>query len=412
MKPLTAALFAISLSFAAAGAQAEHRRDTFAWNELAIDLAAQHQPPPIQTHTLALVHIAMHDALNAIHPRFAPYAFGGRMPYASVRAALAAAARDTLIARLPPAADAIEQRYAATLAAIPEGPRKDAGLQAGQAAAAAILAQRGSDPLEAAIGKPYTPGAPEPGVYQPTAPVVLLAGWSEIAPFALTHAAQFRSPPPPAISSAAYRRDYAEVKLLGSAASTARTATQTETARFWFDVATKEWHRAAQQGLAASSADEWEAARVFALVAIAMADAVIATFDTKFHFNYWRPVTAIRAGDVDGNPETPGDAQWQPLCATPPFPEYTSTHAATGAAAARVLALAIGDRHPITVASPTLPGATRVYRSFRAAAEDEAVSRIYCGIHFRSGMNAGLAQGHKVAQYVFDAVLRPVHRAH
>jgi membrane-associated phospholipid phosphatase len=191
---------------------------------------------------------------------------------------------------------------------------------------------------------------------------------------------------------------------VGSASSTTRTAEQTETALFWYDVAAKEWDLAAQKGLADVSADEWRAARTLAVLNISLTDSVIATFDSKFQFNYWRPITAIRAGDHDGNVATKGDPAWEPLCVTPPFPEYPSTHAATGAVAARALALELGDRHTFTVTTPT--GASRTYHRFSAAAYEEGLSRIYCGIHFRTAMNTGFRQGALIAHYVDRHLLR------
>ena len=202
------------------------------------------------------------------------------------------------------------------------------------------------------------------------------------------------------------------MKDLGSAASTKRNAEQTETARFWFDVATKEWRRAARKGLTDAYADEWQTARTLALVSIAMADGVIASAETKFNFNYWRPITAIHAGERDGNYVTRGDPAWEPLCATPPFPEHDSTHAVTGAAAAKALALTIGDRHMFTVNSPTLAGVSRTYERCSTAAAEEGISRIFCGIHFRNGMIAGLVQGRRVARYVVKSLLRPIRRGH
>src|SRR5262249_30163196 len=233
------------------------------------------------------------------------------------------------------------------------------------------------DDLLAAITKPYIPGAASPGVYQLTPPlnIVLLAGWSELPPFAIDRANQFRPPSPPSIESVKYAIDYNEVRRKGSRYSRSRTTEQTDTALFWYPAATREWNFAAQQGLDDAGADEWRAARTLAVLNIALADAVIATFDAKFQFNYWRPITAIRAGDTDGNRATGGDPTWEPLCDTPPFPEYNSTHAATGAAAAAVLALELGDRRSFTVTSPT--GATRRYKRFSAAAYEEGISRIY-----------------------------------
>ncbi len=385
--------------------------EVFEWNNFAAELVST-SLPPIQTHTLAIVQIAVHDALNAIERRYEPYAYAGHAPGASLPAAVAAAARDTLVRMLPAAAAQIEARYAARLAALPDGAGTRAGIATGQAAAAAILARRGSEDLAGALGKPYVPGPARPGVYQPTPPanIVVLAGWGELAPFALSGSAQFRSPAPFAIASPRYAKDYGEVQEFGSARSTLRSAEQTETARFWFDVIAKEWHGAARKVLTDVSADEWRAARTLALLGIAMADGVIASAETKFHFNYWRPITAIRAGDHDGNYFTRGDSAWEPLCATPPFPEHNSTHAVTGAAAAKVLALTLGDRHTFTIDSPTLPGVRRTYQRFSAAAAEEGISRIFCGIHFRNGMDAGLAQGRRVARHVFATQLKPLGR--
>ncbi len=262
--------------------------------------------------------------------------------------------------------------------------------------------------IVAALTKPYTPGAPTPGVYQPTPPLnfVIAAGWSELPPFALKRAGQFHRAAPPSVKSHRYAADYDDVKNLGSVNNSPRTAEQTAIAQFWYDVAAKEWNLAAHKGLADVRADEWQAARTLAVLNVALADAVIATFDTKFHDNYWRPITAIRAGDDDGNWRTAGDATWEPLCVTPPFPEYSSTHAATAAAAAGVLALALGDRHTFTVTNPS--GATRTYDRFSAAAFEEGISRIYCGIHFRSAMRAGFRQGARTAYFVHKHLLKPL----
>jgi hypothetical protein len=356
----------------------------------------------VQAHSMAIVQIAVHDALNSIKPRYTAYQYTGSAPTASPAAAVAAATRDTLLRLQPTAASAIEAAYAEKLASIAAGPAKDAGVDAGRAAAAAILARRGGDDLTAAITKPYTPATPAPGVYQLTPPLnfVIGAGIGELVPFAVSSVISLRSAAPYAVTSGVYAEDYQEVKELGSAASTLRTTHQTETARFWYDAATKEWHAAARKGLADNAADEWQAARTLALMGMAMFDVAVASLETKFQFNYWRPITAIQAGDSDGNDATQGDPNWAPLCVTPPFPEHNSTHAATGAAAAGVLARMLGDRHRFTVDSKTLPGVSRSYGSFSEAAAEEGVSRLYCGIHFRNGMATGFEQGDAVAASV------------
>lgn len=380
--------------------------DVSEWNRFASDLFAADQLPPVQVRGMAIVQIAVHDALNAIEPRYAAYQYAGSAPGASAPAAVAAATRDTLVQLLPAAAAKIEMAYAARLASIAGGPARDAGIAAGQAAAAAILSRRSSDNLTAAISKPYAPRTPAPGVYQLTPPlnIVIGGGLGELETFAIGSATAFRSPAPVATSSDAYAAVYREVRDLGSAASTLRTAQQTQTARFWYDAAAKEWHAAARKGLTDNAADDWQAARTLALVAIAMFDATVASLETKFHFDYWRPLTAIRAGDIDANDATQGDPLWEPLCVTPPFPEHNSTHAATGAAAAGVLSRVLGDDHTFSVDSKTLPGTSRTYERFSDAAAEEGFSRIYCGIHFRPAMDAGLAQGDAVAAQVINAL--------
>jgi membrane-associated phospholipid phosphatase len=406
---LAAAFLAATALTAASANASKHRSGAVtAWNTFASNLVAANLAPGPQTHTLAVTQIAVHDALNAIHPRYEPYEFAGSPRRASTAAAVAAAAHDTLVTLVPQAAASVDAEYVAALSSVPGGAGKDAGIATGQAAAAAILARRSSDDLLAAITKPYTPGPAGPGVYQATPPLnfVILAGWSELPPFALERADQFRSPAPPSVTGRRYAHDYNEVKALGSRDSTTRTARQTETARFWYDVAAKEWNLAAQQGLADRAADEWRAARTLAVLNISLADAVIASFESKFHYRYWRPITAIRGGDDDGNPATHGDAGWDALCVTPPFPEYPSTHAATGATAAYALAHELGDRHTFTVTNPG--GASRTYKRFSAAAYEEGISRIYCGIHFRTAMNAGFAAGARIAHYVDRHRLRRV----
>lgn len=408
----TAALLAIGTMLVACGHDdapaSASAVEVAAWNRIASDLVAANQPPPAQVRSMAMVQIAVHDALNAIEPRYEAYEHAASAPGASLAAAVASATHDVLVQVVPSAAGSAADAYARRLSSIDDGPAKAAGIAVGRAAAAAIVARRSTDDLAAAIGKPYTAAAAAPGVYQPTPPlnVVIGAGIGEILPFALPSAADVRSPAPHPTRSDAYAEQYHEVKELGSAESGVRTTQQTETARFWYDAATREWHGAARQALADGGADEWQAARVLALVGVAMFDATVASLETKFQSNYWRPITAIHAGDADANDATRGDPAWTPLCVTPPFPEHNSTHAATAAAAAGVLARTLGDEHVFTVASPTLADVTRTYRRFSEAAREEALSRIYCGIHFRHAMDTGLAQGEAVAGHVVGTVLR------
>ena len=262
----TAALTATS----ADAASSKPSRAVTAWNTFASNPVAANLLPGPQTYTLAVSQIAVHDALNAIHPRYEPYEFDGHAPRASVAAAVAAAAHDTLVELVPQAAASVDAEYDAALASVRDGSAKEAGIRTGQAAAAAILARRSSDDLQAALMKPYTPGPANPGVYQLTPPLnfVIAAGWSDLPPFALKSARQFRSPAPAAVTSRRYAIDYNELKAIGSRDSTTRTARQTRTALFWYDAAAKEWNLAAQQALADRSADAWRAARTLAVLNI------------------------------------------------------------------------------------------------------------------------------------------------
>jgi hypothetical protein len=416
------ALAVVAVLGACGGTEAPANTEVIEWNRFASDLVAAHGSPAVQVHAMAIVQIAVHDALNAIEPRYAAYMHAPSAMNtttatgatdASIATAVGAATRDTLVGLLPSATAAIDAHYAARLQAIEGGSANNgdvgAGIAAGRAAAAAILARRAGDDIAAASFFPHVPKAPASGVYQPTtppdAPFVFGAGLGRLETFAIGDVAGFVSPAPLTTGSSDYAAEYDEVKSLGSAAGSTRTEQQGETARFWYDAATKEWHDAARQGLKAQGSDAFQAARVLALLGIAMFDSTVASFDAKFRDDYWRPITAVRAGDADGNDATVGDPSWQPLCITPPFPEHNSTHAATGAAAAGVLSRTLGDRRSFTITSPTLPGVTRTYSRYTEAAAEEGLSRIYCGIHFRHAMNAGLQQGDAVAARVLQTVL-------
>jgi PAP2 superfamily len=380
----------------------------FKWNTFASDLVAANLDPGSQTYVLAVSHIAIHDAINAIKPKYRTYAFNGTAPpNASIAAAVAAAAHDTLVALVPQAQSTIDAEFNAAVGAIPNNSSKQSGLSTGQQAAAAILGRRAGDNLQGAIFAPYTPGPANVGVYQFVPPLnfSINAGWDDLPPFALGNSSQFRSTAPFDVASAPYAAGFNEVKAKGVATGSTRTAKESETAQFWYDAATKEWNVAARKGLTDVSADENRAARTLAVMNIALADAVIASLETKYFFNFWRPFTAIRAAATDNNNATTADPNWEPFCVTPPFPEYNSTHAATGGAAAEALKLELGDSHGFKVDSPTLQGLSRNYNKFSDAANEEAVSRIFCGIHFRQAMDEGLAQGRRVAGHVHNNFL-------
>jgi hypothetical protein len=405
------------------------------WNLIAIQAAATAGQAIVPSRTLSITHLAIHDALNTIEPRYERYAFTGTAPSgASIDAAIAAAARDALVGAIAvgplpfagfgsPAQQAaavaqVDGQYAAILAGIPDGPSKSDGIAVGQAAAAAILALRSTDHATEFVA--YTPGT-APGDWQPTAnpspfdppaaadhlPAVL-PGWGHVTPFVLRRSTQFEPAGPPRLSGPQYARDYNEVKAIGEKNSTIRTAEQTSIARFWYEGSPTGWSRIARVVAEERGLDTWETARLLALVNIAMADGFIAGFETKYEFNFWRPVTAIRAGDTDGNDLTLADSTWSSLLNTPAIPDYTSTHSVLGGAASNVLRRFFHtDNVPFaTTSGAPFAGVTRSFTSFSEAAVENGESRIYAGIHFRSAVESGIDQGRQIGDYVFSHALR------
>ncbi|HLV67176.1 MAG TPA: vanadium-dependent haloperoxidase [Polyangiaceae bacterium] len=366
-----------------------------------------------QTRSFAMVQIAIHDALNAIERRYEPYAYHGWAPKASPEAAVATAARDVLVAVVNPPNPAVDTWYEEALAAIPNGHAKRRGIDVGREAAKRIKALRAKDDLQGALTKPYEPGN-EPGDYRVVPPfdVVVGAGWGELAPFVVPRATDFRPAPPFPLWSRQYTVEYQEVQAIGSKESTLRTPEQSQIADFWYESSATGWMRIANGVAKERDLNLWDSARALGLVSLALADGFINGFDAKYHYNYWRPFTAIREGDEDGNFRTKGDPNWTPYCDTPPVPDYPSTHSLLGAAAAEVLARVFGDKTSFTADSLSLPGVTRSYASFTQAAEENAASRVYCGIHWRHATKAGVKQGRQIGRYVVKHALRPKHRRH
>jgi hypothetical protein len=369
---------------------------------------------PATACDIAMAHVAMHDALNAIDRRYNPYAYEAVAPRgASPDAAIAAAAHGVLVARIPNQKASLDAALASALAAIPDGKAKAYGIATGRAAAAAIVARRAND--GANVVTPYTPGE-ELGVWRPTPPALAPAigsGFGRVAPFTMTSSAQFR-PPPAAyfdLQSPEYTADYNEVKKIGGANSKSRTAEQSRIARFWYEPSPGVHIRLARDLVVSQKLNLWDSARLFALLHLACADGLIAGYDAKYHYNFWRPVTAIRDGANDGNPKTVGDPKWKSYLETPSHPEYLSLHAVLAAAWAEILSRFFGtDNFSFTVKSAApYPGIKRSFKSFSQSAQEAADSRIYGGIHFRSSCKDGLVVGRKIGEYVFSDFLRPVY---
>jgi hypothetical protein len=378
------------------------------WNSVAEAALtpAQGTNPMAHSRILAILHASIHDALNAIDHRYHAYTPGlVPAPQAHPDAAVAAAAREVLVRSLPEQAGMVETAYGRALADIRDGAAKTAGIALGQAAAAATLERRRDDGATGAA-VPYVPGT-APGEYQFTPPFDFAAqpGWGRVKPFAIVLADYALDGPQP-LTSDAYARDLAYVKKIGHLHSTTRSAEQTEIARFWYEDSTLGWNRIANTVVRQRGIDAWDAARAFALVHFAMADGFIAGFDEKYRHRFWRPETAIRAAGHDGNARTEPDAAWKPLLITPPVPDYPSTHTVLGWAAAEVLIELFGDRERYELTSLTLPGVTRSYRGFSKAAEENGLSRLYAGIHFRHAVRDGRRQGRSIGQAVAEALPR------
>ncbi|BCS31709.1 haloperoxidase [Luteitalea sp. TBR-22] len=382
-------------------------RAVLTWNRVATDALSPSQgtDPMTQSRTLAIVQAAVHDAINAVDRRFRSYTPGiADAPGASLDAAVATAAHDALAALLPEPSALVEAAYANALAAVPEGPARAAGIVVGQSAAAANLARRADDGAAQAGEPRYVPRAGV-GEYQFTPPFDFAAapGWGKVTPFVIDLADHVLDGPQ-RVTSGAYAQDFALVKAIGEKDSRVRTPEQSEIAVFWYEDSPLGWNRIARTIVEQRGLDEWEAARVLALVNFAMADGFIAGFEAKYRFRFWRPETAIRAAASDGNRLTAADPAWQPFQVTPPVPDYPSTHTVLGWAAAEVLIELLGDRHTFRADSLTLPGVVREYRSLSDAAQENGLSRLYAGIHFRQAIRDGRQQGRSIGRAVADAL--------
>ncbi len=378
------------------------------WNDVAAEAFAPSQGtnPMAQSRTFAILHAAIHDALNAINRRYAAYTSGlVAQRQASAEAAVAAAAREVLVRLVSDQATLVETAYSRALESLPRGAALAAGISLGQAAALAAIERRRGDGADRAAER-YVPRQ-GPGEYQFTPPFDFAAqpGWGRVEPFVIT-LREHRLAAPYAITSMEYARDFAEVKAIGHVASATRTAEQSEIAKFWYEDSPLGWNRIANQVVRQAGLDPWDAARAFALLHFAMADGFIAGFADKYEHRFWRPETAIRAAANDGNPQTEADPAWQPFLITPPVPDYASTHTVLGWAAAEVLTSLFGDEMPYGMTSLTLPGTTRSYRGFSAAAEENGMSRLYAGIHFRLAITQGRRQGRSIGRTVAEALPR------
>jgi hypothetical protein len=369
------------------------------WNAKAETIIVEKQITPGSAgRHVALMHLAVFEAVNAIERRYAPYKLNLTAERTvSKEAAAAAAAHAVLMAIHPDRQAALDSGLAASLAPITDGNAKGKGIELGKKAAAEILALRADDGFEAPESyRPHT----SPGAYVPTV-VPVFSQLTKATPWAMTSPAQFRPAPPPALTSETWTKDLNEIRVIGSRNSPARTAEQTTIARFWLMTGPRSYNPIVRQLAAAKELDVVDCARLFALVAMAASDSFIAVIDGKYAYNLWRPVTAIRNADITGNPATPREASWLPVGDTPMHPEYPCAHCITSSAVGAVLTSVLGDNVPeFSLTSTTLPGVTRKWTRIQDYNEEVALARIYAGFHYRFSTQVGSDMGRKVGELV------------
>jgi hypothetical protein len=378
----------------APGAHADVVTDT---NTKAADVASKSPATPIAVRVMATVQVSVFEAVNAITGRYPPQrAKINAAPGASVEAAVAAATRAALLKLMPAQQAAIEADYQAVLGPLPDGPAKAGGIAVGEQAAAAILAGRADD----GIGLPdtYRPHTTA-GVYVPTL-LPAVPNWGKRRPWVMASGDQFRPAAPPSLTSATWTRDYNEIKALGAKNSTQRTPEQTAIARFWEATAPAVYWPVVRSVATAPGRDVTDNARLLAVAGMAMDDALIAVFDAKYAYNFWRPVTAIRNGDLDGNDATERDPGWTPFIDTPMHPEYPCAHCIVSASLGAVLEaeIGVGPVPRLSSASATAAGAVRTWTSVGDFVQEVALARIYDGVHYRNSSEVGTAMGKRIGE--------------
>jgi len=388
------------------------------WNKtlLAIVRTAGAQPATIHpTRSFAIMHAAIYDAVNAIEGSHTPYLIQltGVSPTASQDAAASAAAHEVLVTLYPSFKATLDAQFQQSLAQI-SGGDKAAGVSIGQAVADKILALRSNDgsnaqPLMFLFGD-------APGGYQSTPPNFpkqpQFTHWSRVTPFALQQASQFRPGPPPALTSDTYTDVFNEVKAFGIVNSNSASADQALIGCFWNGAIQNYWNEITQTAAENRNLTTAQNARLFAVLNLALADSVIAFYDAKYTYNFWRPVSAIRAADTDNNPVTLADPNWLPeVGKTTPDPAYPGAHAVISVAAATVLnSFFRGHHFDFSVTSEVMPGTERSFKTYSAAAEEATLSRIFAGVHFRSDLTSGQQLGREVAHFVIDNFLTRLDR--
>ncbi len=391
------------------------------WNTIAVDTAVANQQNPFaQARYAAIVQLAVFEAVNAITHDYQPYLRTITItapPGASAEAAAIEAAYEVLITYFPASQQDLYADRMKSLASIPHGPAKIEGIAVGKAMALAMIALRADDGSAPAQFK--IPGPPVPGEWQATSSCQPVNGidvgiafqWQNVTPFGIPSVRDFLLGPPPALTSHKYAKAYNEVMTVGSADSAERPQDRSNVVHFYAASSpTQVFNQAARQVAEEQGRSLSENARALALINIAMNDSLVASFFNKYHYNFWRPETAIHAGDTDGNPKTDADPTWVPFISTPCFPSYPSNHGSASNGAAEVLRRLYGEAgHSITLTNPAVPDIVLQYTSFRQITDDISDARVYGGIHFRTDQVAGALLGEAVGRVVYKNNLRRVH---
>ncbi len=388
--------------------------------------------PFVEARLFAIANVAMHDALNSIVPRFERYADTGPIERdANLTVAVLTAAHDAIVGAAPASSSEVDAWYAGAIAAEAGSSGYDDGVTIGHRAALAILERRTLDGTAGGGVAPYTPGL-NPGDYRFTSPfdtpafdIFGTGGFADasiwgatVTPFVVESTSQFRAQSPygvesnsAAVLTSRYTQDFNEVKTLGCIVCAARTAEQTEIALFWVAQSPEIFNDIARTIAGQRNLDAWETARLLALLQMGEFDSYATVMESKYHYSFWRPVTAVALADGDGNPGTSTAAGWEVLSfPTPPVPDYPSAHSSAGGTAAAIIDGVIpGRAQGFSATSTSLPGVTRTFRDVDAAARENAVSRVYVGYHFRLATEAGLTQGWGVGNFVVRNALRPIH---
>jgi hypothetical protein len=377
------------------------------WDAKAVAFVTPLAPGAPGQRELAMVHIAMFDAVNSIERHYRPFLVSLTAPKTTSEEAAAAMAAGTVLSGLHPGQSGeIKTALASYLATIAEGAAKAEGIRLGEAVAARVLQARAND--GANVPDAYRPKT-KPGIYVGTA-ITVASMWPNITPFVLTKPSQFRPQPPIALDSKDWAADYNELKHYGGKASDKRSPQQTENARFWLMVGPQAYHPVPRQLVTAKQMTVIDSARFMALFAVALTDAYIAVFDAKYHYEFWRPITAIRNGDIDGNPDTELDATWQPIDNTPMHPEYPCAHCIESGAATAVIEALLGttDIPEVSMTSSTLPGITHRWTNMRVLANEIADARIWAGFHYRFSTRVGTEMGRAIGEYVVQNAMQPL----